>query len=243
MANLTPIAHSVSTSSLSHYDIVNNAEQDLKISDVPLSDFVKSSVKICALYGLNVPELPLMQELYDFIKGHFHWASIKHFELAFKLNASHQLDKKTEHFGAFTIAFIGDVLTAYRPIRDRIYLEANKPQLLPENTAQNEEKADLKSLIESHLDLIRKGKEEYIITGRWIIEALEQEEMINVNTFSEAEYKQAKEKARKILMSNRQLTQSRIERMTEDKRNEFRQALVNERLRQLYIIYLKNHGV
>lgn len=241
MANLTPIAHSVSTSSLSHFDIVTNAEQDLKISDVPISEFVKSSVKVCALYGLNVPELVLMQELYDFIKVHYRWVSIKHFELAFKMNASHELEKKIEHFGAFTIGFIGDILTAYRPIRDRIYLEANKPSVLALEEPKTDGKVNLMELINSHKELIRKGKHEYIIAGSWLIEAMEAEGMINIDSFTEDDYKEAKERARKIVWSNKELTKSRVERMSIDKRKELKHSLVSERMRQLYLIYLKQN--
>lgn len=239
MENLTPITHSASTSNLLHYNIVNNAEHDANIIDVPISEFVKSSVKICALYGLNVPELVLMQELFDFVKGHFHWVTLKHLELAFKMNASHELNKKVEHFGAFTISFIGDVLTAYRPIRDRIYLEANKVQPIAIESTNESESFSIKELISSHTQMLKNGKEDYIITGAWIIERLEAEGRIDVNSFREEDYQLAKDKAKKIVWNRMELTASRVRNMNESKKKEFKQSLINERLRQLYIIWLK----
>lgn len=239
MGNLIPTTQCASTNNLSHFDIVNKAEQDVNILDVPISEFVKSSVKICALYGLNVPELPLMKELFDFVQGHFRWITIQHLELAFKLNASHQLDKKIEHFGAFSITFIGDVLTGYRPIRDRIYLEANKVQTIAIEMPKTDSKFSLQELIQGHKELIKKGKEQFIITGSWIIEEMEKEGMINADSFTEHDYKTAKYNAQKIVWSTRQLTKARIERMNDAKKKEFRQALISERFRQLYIIWLK----
>ena len=118
---------SASTTTLTTIQRVDRAERESAfVADYELPAFVKLCSKVCAMYGIALPEAQLLQMLHEFIGKHFRWVTFEHFNLAFELNAANELEKKCEHYGALSVSFIGDVLTAYKPHRDKANLQIQR---------------------------------------------------------------------------------------------------------------------
>ena len=116
-----------STTTLTTTQRIDRAERESAfVADYDLPNFVKLSSKVCAMYGIALPEAQLLQMLHEFIVKHFRWVTFEHFNLAFEMNAANELDKKCEHYGALSVSFIGDVLTCYKPHRDKENLQIQR---------------------------------------------------------------------------------------------------------------------
>jgi hypothetical protein len=243
MENSTPAKHSEFIKSPSIYNLLIEAERSPYMSELKVSDFVRSCAKVCALYGIAIPDALIMQELLEFTSQRFHWLTIKHFELAFKLNASHELNKKVEHFGAFSITFIGDIMNLYRPLRDNMYLQENK---LPEQTlliADQSKQITKEQILLDDIKLVKEGKSQFaLIKGAFMLEWLETEGKIDVNSFTEHEYSLAKKNGLKSVYNERGLSKFKVSKMNEGARQLLKEAIVRERLRELYVIYLKKQS-
>lgn len=230
------------TKMLSISERVTIAERQSEfISNHDLPTFVKLCAKLCAMYGLQLPEAQLLQLLKDFIDKHYAWCTFEHWNIAFELNASNQLEKKVEPFGALTVTFLGDVLTCYKPLRDKANLEwqreVNENKQLQAPPVVNEE--DWLNSLREDIDAFRQKKFTIIdMRGSIMLEWLETSGRIAHDYFSDEEYRKAKVEAKRIVFSDLQMSQPKFDRMVEGKKEKVRDYIRIQGLRELYKIYL-----
>ncbi len=248
MENSTPMLRSASTTTLSITQRVDRAERESAfVADYELPAFVKLCSKVCAMYGIALPEAQLLQMLHEFIGKHFRWVTFEHFNLAFELNAANELSKKCEHFGALSVVFIGDVLTHYKPHRDKANLqiqreiaeskEEESKQLKEKEMAVNDD--SWRRMLAEDLHNFKKGKYTVIeIRAVSLMRWLEESKQINADTFTEEEYRLCKANAKKNIYFEQQLVQSMVERMSDRKRMLLKESIRFEGMRELYKLYL-----
>jgi len=199
------------------------------------------------MYGIALPEAQLLQLLHEFIVKHFRWVTFEHFNLAFEMNAANELSKKCEHFGALSVSFIGDVLTAYRPHRDKINLQIQreiaeaieqKAKEIKENEmAVNDD--SWRRMLKEDIESFKEGKFITIeLRGVSMMRWLEEAKYIDASTFTDDEYKTCKAKARFVVFQEQQLSKGIVERMSDRKRQLLKESLHFEGMRQLYKLYL-----
>lgn len=227
---------------------IDRAERESAfVADYDLPTFVKLCSKVCAMYGIALPEAQLLQMLHEFIVKHFRWVTFEHFNLAFEMNAANELDKKCEHYGALSVSFIGDVLTAYKPHRDKINLQIQreiaeaieqKAKEIKENEmAVNDD--SWRKMLKEDIESYKEGK--YItleLRGVSMMRWLEEAKYIDATTFTDDEYKTCKAKARFVVFQEQQLSKGMVERMSDRKRQLLKESLHFEGMRQLYKLYL-----
>ena len=218
------------------------------IADQSTEQFVKLIALICAMYGIAVPEAIVCKLLHDFITRNFSWVTNEHFRIAFEMNASNQLEKKVEHFSALSVTFIGDVLTLYRPHRDKINLqlqrEANEPKQIERVISEQEQiEADekLMEIIEQHKsDYKTPSKRAYIsIWALMAQELLERKGILTHETFSDAIWNKLSITAKRIVMARKEMTNFRLKNLSEESKKEFRELMEFEFKRQAYYEWLK----
>jgi hypothetical protein len=199
------------------------------------------------MYGIALPEAQLLQMLHEFIGKHFRWVTFEHFNLAFELNAANELDKKCEHFGALSVVFIGDVLTHYKPHRDKANLqiqreiaeskEEESKQLKEKEMAVNDD--SWRRMLAEDIASYKKGKYTVIeIRAVSLMRWLEESKQITIDTFTDEEYKLCKAKARKNIYFEQQLNKPMVERMSDRKRQLLKESIQFEGMRELYKLYL-----
>jgi len=199
------------------------------------------------MYGIALPEAQLLQMLHDFIVKHFRWVTFEHFNLAFELNAANELTKKCEHFGALSVSFIGDVLTHYKPHRDKANLqiqreiaeskEQESKQLKEKEMAVNDD--SWRRMLAEDIRNYKQGKYTVIeIRAVSLMRWLEDSKQITIDTFTEEEYKLCKAKARKNVYFEQQLNKPMVERMSDRKRQLLKESIHFEGMRELYKLYL-----
>jgi hypothetical protein len=199
------------------------------------------------MYGIALPEAQLLQMLHDFIVKHFRWVTFEHFNLAFELNAANELSKKCEHFGALSVSFIGDVLTHYKPHRDKANLqiqreiaeskEQESKQLKEKEMAVNDD--SWRRMLAEDIHNYKKGKYTVIeIRAVSLIRWLEESKQITAETFTDEEYKLCKAKARKTIYFEQNLNKPMVERMSDRKRQLLKESIHFEGMRELYKLYL-----
>lgn len=237
-----------STTTLTTTQRVDRAERESAfVADYELPAFVKLCSKVCAMYGIALPEAQLLQMLHEFIVKHFRWVTFEHFNLAFELNAANELDKKCEHFGALSVSFIGDVLTAYKPHRDKANLqiqreiaeskEEESKQLKEKEMAINDD--SWRRMLQEDLHNYKKGKYMVIeIRAVSLMRWLEESKQITIDTFTDEEYKLCKAKARKTIYFEQNLNKPMVERMSDRKRQLLKESIQFEGMRELYKLYL-----
>jgi hypothetical protein len=248
MENSTPMLRNASTTTLSITQRVDRAERESAfVADYDLPAFVKLSSKVCAMYGIALPEAQLLQMLHEFIGKHFRWVTFEHFNLAFELNAANELSKKCEHFGALSVSFIGDVLTHYKPHRDKANLqiqreiaeskEQESKQLKEKTMAVNDD--SWRRMLAEDIHNYKKGKYTVIeIRAVSLIRWLEDSKQITADTFTDDEYKLCKAKARKTIYFEQNLNKPMVERMSDRKRQLLKESIHFEGMRELYKLYL-----
>jgi hypothetical protein len=237
-----------STTTLSITQRVDRAERESAfVADYELPAFVKLCSKVCAMYGIALPEAQLLQMLHEFIGKHFRWVTFEHFNLAFELNAANELSKKCEHFGALSVSFIGDVLTYYKPHRDKANLqiqreiaeskEQESKQLKEKEMAVNDD--SWRRMLAEDIHNYKKGKYTVIeIRAVSLMRWLEESKQITIDTFTDEEYKLCKAKARKNIYFEQQLNKPMVERMSDRKRQLLKESIHFEGMRELYKLYL-----
>jgi len=199
------------------------------------------------MYGIALPEAQLLQMLHEFIGKHFRWVTFEHFNLAFELNAANELSKKAEHFGALSVVFIGDVLTHYKPHRDKANLqiqreiaeskEEESKQLKEKEMAVNDD--SWRRMLAEDLHNYKKGKYTVIeIRAVSLMRWLEEAKYITPDTFTDDEYKLCKAKARKTIYFEQNLNKPMVERMSDRKRQLLKESIQFEGMRELYKLYL-----
>jgi hypothetical protein len=199
------------------------------------------------MYGIALPEAQLLQMLHEFIGKHFRWVTFEHFNLAFELNAANELSKKCEHFGALSVSFIGDVLTHYKPHRDKANLQIQreiaqsieeKAELIKENEmAVNDD--SWRRMLKEDVESFKQGKYTTLeLRGVSMMRWLEQAKYITADTFTDDEYALCKAKARKTVFEEQQLSKGMVERMSDRKRQLLKESIQFEGLRELYKLYL-----
>jgi len=199
------------------------------------------------MYGIALPEAQLLQMLHEFIGKHFRWVTFEHFNLAFELNAANELTKKCEHFGALSVSFIGDVLTHYKPHRDKANLQIQreiaqsieeKSQLIKENEmAVNDD--SWRRMLKEDIDSFKQGKMTTLeLRGVSMMRWLEESKRITAETFTDEEYALCKAKARKTVFNEQQLSKGMVERMSDRKRQLLKESIAFEGFRELYKLYL-----
>jgi hypothetical protein len=199
------------------------------------------------MYGIALPEAQLLQMLHDFIVKHFRWVTFEHFNLAFELNAANELSKKCEHYGALSVSFIGDVLTHYKPNRDKANLqiqreiaeskEQESKQLKEKEMAVNDD--SWRRMLAEDIHNYKQGKYTVIeIRAVSLMRWLEESKMITIDTFTDEEYKLCKAKARKNVYFEQQLNKPMVERMSDRKRQLLKESIHFEGMRELYKLYL-----
>jgi hypothetical protein len=248
MENSIPMLRNASTTTLSITQRVDRAERESAfVADYELPAFVKLCSKVCAMYGIALPEAQLLQMLHEFIGKHFRWVTFEHFNLAFELNAANELDKKCEHFGALSVSFIGDVLTHYKPHRDKANLQIQREiaESKEEQTKQLKEKEmavnddSWRRMLAEDLHNYKKGKYTVIeIRAVSLMRWLEESKQITIDTFTDEEYKLCKAKARKNIYFEQQLNKPMVERMSDRKRQLLKESIQFEGMRELYKLYL-----
>jgi hypothetical protein len=237
-----------STTTLTTTQRVDRAERESAfVADYELPAFVKLCSKVCAMYGIALPEAQLLQMLHEFIGKHFRWVTFEHFNLAFELNAANELSKKCEHFGALSVSFIGDVLTHYKPHRDKANLqiqreiaeskEEESKQLKEKEMAVNDD--SWRRMLAEDIASYKKGKYTVIeIRAVSLMRWLEESKQITIDTFTDEEYKLCKAKARKNIYFEQQLNKPMVERMSDRKRQLLKESIHFEGMRELYKLYL-----
>jgi hypothetical protein len=199
------------------------------------------------MYGIALPEAQLLQMLHEFIGKHFRWVTFEHFNLAFELNAANELSKKCEHFGALSVVFIGDVLTHYKPHRDKANLqiqreiaeskEEQSKQLKESEMAVNDD--SWRRMLAEDIASYKKGKYTVIeIRAVSLMRWLEESKQITIDTFTDEEYKLCKAKARKTIYFEQNLNKPMVERMSDRKRQLLKESISFEGMRELYKLYL-----
>ena len=248
MENSTPMLRNASTTTLTTTQRVDRAERESAfVADYELPAFVKLCSKVCAMYGIALPEAQLLQMLHEFIGKHFRWVTFEHFNLAFELNAANELSKKCEHFGALSVSFIGDVLTHYKPHRDKANLqiqreiaeskEQESKQLKEKEMAVNDD--SWRRMLAEDIHNYKKGKYTVIeIRAVSLIRWLEESKQITADTFTDDEYKLCKAKARKTIYFEQNLNKPMVERMSDRKRQLLKESIQFEGMRELYKLYL-----
>jgi hypothetical protein len=185
--------------------------------------------------------------LHEFIGKHFRWVTFEHFNLAFELNAANELSKKCEHFGALSVSFIGDVLTHYKPHRDKANLqiqreiaeskEEQSKQLKESEMAVNDD--SWKRMLAEDIESFKKGKYTVIeIRAVSLMRWLEEAKYITADTFTDEEYALCKAKARKNIYFEQNLNKPMVERMSDRKRQLLKESISFEGMRELYKLYL-----
>ena len=239
---------SASTTTLTTTQRVDRAERESAfVADYELPAFVKLCSKVCAMYGIALPEAQLLQMLHEFIGKHFRWVTFEHFNLAFELNAANELSKKCEHFGALSVSFIGDVLTHYKPHRDKANLqiqreiaeskEEQNKQLKESEMAVNDD--SWKRMLTEDIASFKKGKYTVIeIRAVSLMRWLEEAKYITADTFTDEEYTLCKAKARKNIYFEQNLNKPMVERMSDRKRQLLKESISFEGMRELYKLYL-----
>jgi hypothetical protein len=248
MENSIPMLRNASTTTLTTTQRIDRAERESAfVADYELPAFVKLCSKVCAMYGIALPEAQLLQMLHEFIGKHFRWVTFEHFNLAFELNAANELSKKAEHFGALSVSFIGDVLTHYKPHRDKANLQIQREiaEAKEEQTKQLKEKEmpinddSWRRMLAEDLHNYKKGKYTVIeIRAVSLMRWLEESKMITVDTFTEEEYRLCKENAKKTIYMEQQLNKPMVERMSDRKRQLLKESIRFEGMRELYKLYL-----
>jgi hypothetical protein len=199
------------------------------------------------MYGIALPEAQLLQMLHEFIGKHFRWVTFEHFNLAFELNAANELSKKCEHFGALSVSFIGDVLTHYKPHRDKANLQIQREiaEAKEEQTKQLKEKEmpinddSWRRMLAEDLHNYKKGKYTVLeIRAVSLMRWLEEAKYITPDTFTDEEYNLCKAKARKTVYFEQQLNKPMVERMSDRKRQLLKESIHFEGMRELYKLYL-----
>jgi hypothetical protein len=248
MENSIQTLRNASTQTLTITQRVDRAERESAfVADYDLPAFVKLCSKVCAMYGIALPEAQLLQMLHDFIVKHFRWVTFEHFNLAFELNAANELSKKCEHFGALSVSFIGDVLTHYKPNRDKANLqiqreiaeskEQESKQLKEKEMAVND--YSWRRMLAEDIHNYKKGKYTVIeIRAVSLMRWLEESKQITIDTFTDEEYKLCKAKARKNVYFEQQLNKPMVERMSDRKRQLLKESIHFEGMRDLYKLYL-----
>jgi hypothetical protein len=248
MENSIPMLRNASTTTLTTTQRVDKAERESAfVADYDLPTFVKLCSKVCAMYGIALPEAQLLQMLHDFIVKHFRWVTFEHFNLAFELNAANELSKKCEHFGALSVSFIGDVLTHYKPHRDKANLqiqreiaeskEQESKQLKEKEMAVNDD--SWRRMLAEDIHNYKKGKYTVIeIRAVSLMRWLEEANYITPETFTDEEYKLCKAKARKTIYFEQNLNKPMVERMSDRKRQLLKESIHFEGMRELYKLYL-----
>lgn len=199
------------------------------------------------MYGIALPEAQLLQMLHEFIVKHFRWVTFEHFNLAFEMNAANELDKKCEHYGALSVSFIGDVLTQYKPHRDKANLQIQreiadsieqKAKEIKENEmAVNDD--SWRKMLKEDIESFKEGKFITLeLRGVSMMRWLEEAKYIDATTFTDDEYKKCKAKARFVVFQEQQLSKGMVERMSDRKRQLLKESLHFEGMRQLYKLYL-----
>lgn len=248
MENSIQTLRNASTTTLTTTQRIDRAERESAfVADYDLPTFVKLCSKVCAMYGIALPEAQLLQMLHEFIGKHFRWVTFEHFNLAFELNAANELTKKCEHFGALSVSFIGDVLTHYKPHRDKANLQIQreiaeaveeKSQQIKENEMAVNDDSWKRMLAE---DIHNFKKEKYTvleIRGVSMMRWLEEAKYIDATTFTDDEYALCKAKARKTVYFEQNLNKPMVERMSDRKRQLLKESIYFEGMRELYKLYL-----
>jgi hypothetical protein len=248
MENSIPMLRNASTTTLTTTQRIDKAERESAfVADYDLPTFVKLCSKVCAMYGIALPEAQLLQMLHEFIVKHFRWVTFEHFNLAFEMNAANELSKKCEHFGALSVSFIGDVLTHYKPHRDKANLQIQreiaeaieeKSQQIKENEmAVNDD--SWRRMLQEDIDSFKQSKYTTLeLRGVSMMRWLEESKRITAETFTDDEYKLCKAKARKTIYFEQNLNKPMVERMSDRKRQLLKESIQFEGMRELYKLYL-----
>jgi hypothetical protein len=248
MENSIQTLRNASTTTLTTSQRVELAERQSQfVIDYDLPTFIKLCSKVCAMYGIALPEAQVMNLLFEFVTKHYRWVTFEHFLIAFEMNAANELPKKTEHFGALSITFIGDVLTAYKPHRDKINLQIQKEiaEAVEEKAKEIKENEmrvgddSWKKMLQEDIESFKERKFTVIdIRGVSMMRWLEDRKYITAETFTDDEYTACKAKARSVVYREQQINKAMIERMSPRKRQLVKEAIQFEGFRELYKLYL-----
>lgn len=218
------------------------------VADQSLEQFIKLIAPICAMYGIAVPEAIVSKLLHEFLIRNYSWVTNEHFRIAFEMNASNQLERKVEHFSALSVTFLGDVLTLYRPFRDKINLQLQRERNEPKQIEQvlsddDQEKADeeLLKIIEQHkTDIKSSSKRMYIeIWGAMCCDLLERKGVLVHDTFTDAEWNELSIQAKKNTQAKKDMTNFRLKNLSEESKKEFKIAMEFEFKKLAYLKWLK----
>jgi hypothetical protein len=243
MENFLPVRPNLSCNNPSIYNAEVNS---ILIGAVDLQAFIRLSARVCALYGIALPDAQILKLIHEFVMEYYHWTTTEHFRIAFEMNAANKLDKKIEHYSAFSITFVGDVLTTYRPIRDKVNLDLQREKNTPHVELigkDNYHKSMLDQILVLYHEDIERFKEgklaSIIVRGTFMMGALETHGIITADSFTDEEYMQAKSRGKQNIMREQNLSIHRIKNMPEHKRKEVRESMRFEGIRELYLIHLK----
>jgi len=199
------------------------------------------------MYGIALPEAQVCAMLHQFMREHFSWTTCEHFRLAFEMNAANKLDRKVEHFSAVSVTFLGDVLTLYKPHRDKVNLELQRLNNEPKEevkdlTDEEQAKADeeLWKIIEQHKSgyKIASNRIYMDIWAYMCSSLLQRSGTITNDTYTESEKQELLNKARKIVYGKKELTKSRVSYMNDQAKRELKEAILYEFHKQIYYKYL-----
>ena len=243
MENSLPVRPNLSCNNPSIYNAEVNS---ILIGAVDLQAFIRLSARVCALYGIALPDAQILKLIHEFVMEYYHWTTTEHFRIAFEMNAANKLDKKIEHYSAFSITFVGDVLTTYRPIRDKVNLDLQREKNTPHVELigkDNYHKSSLDGILELYHNDIADYKQGKLLSislrGNFMIPALENQGILSYDSFTDEEYMQAKSQGKDIVLKEQGLSINRIKNMPLHKRKDIKDMISRESIRQLYIIHLK----
>jgi len=145
------------------------------------------------------------------------------------------------------VSFIGDVLTHYKPHRDKANLQIQreiaeaveeKSQQIKENEmAVNDD--SWKRMLAEDIESFKKEKYTVLeIRGVSMMRWLEEAKYIDATTFTDDEYALCKAKARKTVYFEQNLNKPMVERMSDRKRQLLKESIYFEGMRELYKLYL-----
>ena len=222
------------------------AQQSEKISKCGLPEFTQSIVKICALNGVAMVDIPFIQIMHQILSNAFQSVTLQDLMIAVEMNITNQFDKKINHFQTIDASYISDILSLYlihkgKAIIEYRNLEAKWKELNPPEPtdAEKEIKVDWMKMIHEHIEQWKEGKKtSAMLCSYRIIEWMHSSGIITDDMYSPEQWKSMQKSARMIVMREKNYTPTKISKFSERQMELFAHDITCELRRMLYTKYL-----
>lgn len=225
------------------------AASSVPVEAMALTDFTTLFYSQCVVHGVQAPtEIEPVQLMHEFVIREFRWCTDADFKMAFSYNSSGKLKDRHEHYGSFSIHFVGAVLSDYKEVRNEAmkkWSDINMDVIEPEKQLPVFSGDGAEQFAELLRKDVEKAKQKDTriaeMLGASLFDKLYTFGYANDDTWTMTEWSYFKSKATSILHDEQNIGATKLQRIKNNPRmyENYKTQLANEIKRQMYVDFIK----